>query len=82
MDNKKGSLYFSVIIAIILFMVGMIVVNFVKTEVSSSRTSLNCAAPATDGTKILCLLVDSTVPYWIILVLSISLAVITEKILI
>ena len=82
--NKKGNIFFSLIIAVIIFMVGMIAVNFIKTEVTSTYSQLNCADTnnITDGTKLLCLLTDSTVPYFIVLVFSIALGVITEKLLI
>ena len=84
MNGKKGSVYFSIMIAIVVFMTGMIIVNFMKTEVTNARVSLSCTTPATitDGTKVLCLITDSVVPYFIVLVLSIALGVITEKLLI
>jgi len=82
LQNKTGSMYFSIIIALVLFMVGMVVVNILKPEVTTARLALDCAGtPATDGTKVLCLITDSVVPYFIILVLSIALGVITEKVL-
>lgn len=80
--NKKANMYFAIMIALVVFMTGMIIVNFLKTEVTSTRTSINCTSPATDGTKVLCLITDSIVPYFIVLVLSIALGVITEKVLI
>ena len=80
--NKKGNIFFAIVIALILFMIGMLMVNFIKTEVTNARTDLTCTSPATDGTKILCLLLDSTVPYFMVLILSIALGVLTEKLLI
>lgn len=84
LNDKRGTVYFSLIIALIIFMVGMIAVNFVKGEVTNARVGLECsnAAGITDGTKLLCLITDSAVPYFILLILSISLGVITEKLLI
>ena len=82
--NKRGNVYASVAVAIFIFMVGMIVVNFIKPEVTTARTGLSCssAADISDGTKLMCLGIDTVVPYFIILVFSIAGGVITEKFLI
>jgi hypothetical protein len=50
-------------------------------EITTFRADLNCATPAaiTDGTKMLCLIGDSVVIYWIILVFSIVLSAITSR---
>jgi hypothetical protein len=50
-------------------------------EIDRFRTDLNCAntAAITDGTKILCLVGDSVVIYWIILVFSIIIGAITSR---
>ena len=68
-------------IALILFMVGMLVTNFFMPEVTQTRLDLNCAnaGSITDGTKLMCLMVDSTVIYWIILVCSIAGGAIFER---
>ena len=84
MKNKRGNMLASVMIAIMLFMIGMIVVNFIKPEVLTARTGLNCAngASISDGTKLMCLGVDIVVPYFIILVFSIAGGILFEKLLI
>ena len=79
--NKKGNVFASVMIVIILFMIGMIVVNFYKPLVDTARTDLTCSAPATDGTKVMCLLVDFVIPYFIVLVFSIAGGIIADRIL-
>ena len=71
-----------IMVAMIIFMVGMIVVNFIKPEVTQARTDATCTAPATDGTKLLCLGIDVVVPYFIILVFSIAGGILTDKLLI
>jgi type II secretory pathway component PulF len=80
--NKKGNIYMSIMVSLIIFVVGMIVVNFIAPEVTTTYSDLSCAAPPTDGTKILCLVVDSVLPYFFILVLSIIGGILTEKLLI
>lgn len=81
--NKKGSMFMSIIMAIMLFMIGMIVVNFIKTPIDDARASLNCdnAAAITDGTKLVCLTMDISLVYWIILVVSIAGGAILDKVL-
>lgn len=80
--NKKGNILAGVMVAIILFMVGMIVVNFVKPEVTQARADATCTSPATDGTKLLCLGIDFIVPYFIVLVFSIAGGILTDKLLV
>jgi len=81
--NKKGNIYSVILISVIIFMVGMIMVNFLKPEITTARTDLNCASSTiTDGTKLMCLNVDIVLVYFIILVLSLTIGVITDKLLI
>ena len=56
-------------------------INFVKDEVTTARTDLNCASAddISDGNKLLCLVTDSVVPYWILLVFSIVIGGITSR---
>ena len=84
MNNKQGNMYAAIMVALIIFMVGLTVVNFIKPEVTSARTLLNCATPAaiTDGTKLMCLNIDIVVPYFIILIFAIAGGYITEKLVI
>lgn len=74
MRNKHGqTLGIAVIAAIMIFIVGMLSINFVKPAVTEARDAahLNCADPTiSDGTKMLCLTVDLVVPYFIILIFS------------
>lgn len=80
--NKKGNIFSSIMLAIMLFLVGMIVVNFIMPEQTSARSSVGCSAPDTDGEKLLCLVLDLPVIYTIILILSISGGIILDKLLI
>jgi len=83
-NNKKGNVFMIILMAFILFMVGMIVMNFLMPEVSLTRIQLNCANPGSisDGTKFMCLMTDVAIPYFFILVLSISGGVILDKVLV
>lgn len=83
--NKKGNIGISIIVAITLFIAGMIFTNFITTEVSTARTTtaLDCQnSSISDGNKMTCLAVDSVVPYYIILVFSAAGGFITRRLLI
>lgn len=80
--NKKGqTLGIGILSAIIIFLVGMMMISFLLTEVSNARTDLNCANAddITDGTKLLCLMIDTTVPYWIWLVFSVVIGIVVAR---
>lgn len=77
--NKKGNIFGAIMISLMIFMVGMIIVNFIIPEQTSSRTSIGCSAPETDGTKLLCLVLDLPVIYFMILVISLAGGLILDK---
>lgn len=79
--NKKGSVGIAIITCILLIIIGFMCINFVKDEVTRARTNLNCANAddISDATKLTCLVIDGTVPYWIWLILSISIGLIVGR---
>lgn len=82
MLGKRGqSLGLAIISAIMVFIIGMLCINFVMAEVTSFRIGLSCASPNTisDATKLLCLVGDATVPYFILLVFSVSIGAIVGR---
>lgn len=84
--NKKGqTLALGIVIAIFLFIIGMMNIDIVKNEVANARnsTNLDCtnASGISDGTKLTCLSVDIVVPYFFLLVLSITGGVIITRFL-
>ena len=81
--NKQANVYSAVMIGLIIFMVGMIVVNFIEPNVTQTRTDLSCsAAGISDGTKLMCLMADTAVPYYIVLIFAIVGGIIADKFLI
>jgi hypothetical protein len=73
MNKNGGSLYLSIIIGIIFFIIGILIVNLIKTPIDEARSSdsLDCNNLAiSDGAKFTCLGVDLLIPYFIVLVLS------------
>ena len=84
MINKKAqTLGIAILSAVIVFIIGFMIINFLMPEVNTGRTSLMCSSPSTisDGTKLLCLVMDIAVPYWILLILSVSVGMITDRLL-
>ena len=76
MINKKSqTLSLAIITAIFLLIIGLATINFIKDEVTDARNNLNCASAddITDGTKLLCLVIDVTVLYWIWIIFSVSI---------
>jgi hypothetical protein len=82
MNNKGqiGSLGVAVIVAVMLFIAGMLAVNFVRDSITDTRTQLTCSTPGiSDGTKLACLLVDIVVPYFIVIIISAAGGLITYR---
>lgn len=84
--NKKGQLGwgFAIVMMISLFLIGMLNINFIKDEVTRARNSANldCSnSDISDGTKVLCLVVDIVVPYFIILVFSFAGGILAKKLI-
>lgn len=74
--NNKAQAGITIIIAIMIFIVGMSAINLLKPEVTSLResTGLNCvnASAISDGTKLTCLAIDITIPWVIITVFAVA----------
>ena len=82
MNNRRGqSLGLGIISAVFIFIVGILFINFIMPEVSTARVELDCANAAgiSDGVKLTCLAISSTVPYWIILIFSLAIGFITAR---
>ena len=81
MNNKGQTLGISVIIGIVVLIIGLMVINFITPEVDRARTNLDCSSAGTisDGTKLLCLAVDITVIYWVLIIFSVLIGGITGR---
>lgn len=81
--NNKGQTMLAIYFAVFIFLIGIVFINFLKPEVTSFRTSMNCTDVnnISDGTKLACLLGDTVVLYWIVIVISISGGTILNKLL-
>ncbi|HEC39996.1 hypothetical protein LCGC14_0509450 [marine sediment metagenome] len=81
--NRKGQGGIFVIIAIMIFIIGMVSVNLIKPDVTTLRsaTGLNCvnASAISDGTKLTCLAVDITIPWIIVSIFAVTGSLIITK---
>ena len=68
MINNRGQVMIGVLFAVMIFVMGMLIFNLMSDVVTDARTDLNCAngASISDGTKLVCLITDGVIPYWII----------------
>jgi len=82
MLSKKGqTLGIAVATSLFLIVAGMLMLNFLIPEIDNVRTNLDCSSPEdiSDGTKLFCIAVAGTVPYWIIIIFSLAIGVITAR---
>ena len=80
--NKNGqTLGIAIISGIVILIIGLTIVNLIIPEVDRARTDLSCSSPddISDGTKLLCLVVDTTVIYWIVIIFSVLIGGIAGK---
>ncbi len=81
--NKQGQAGIFIIVAIMIFIVGMVSVNLIKPDVTTLRsaTGLNCvnSSAISDGTKLTCLAVDATIPWVLISIFAVTGSLIINK---
>jgi len=89
MNKSAQTLGIAIVVAITIFIVGMVSLNIIKDEVTRVRdaSNLDCQNIAdfpdgiSDGTKLTCLAVDWVVPYFIITIISVAGGLITARFL-
>jgi len=82
--NNKGQfaqLGLTIVIAVMIFMSGMIFINVIKDSVVDARTALSCSSALiiSDGTKLTCLGIDIILPYFILTIFSLAGGLIISK---
>ncbi len=67
---------------IFFIIIGLMSVNFLFDEVDTARTGLNCANEddISDATKLTCLIVDISIPYWIWIIMAVALGFVLVRI--
>ena len=84
MVNKKAQSTGLAIMGMIFFIIiGFTMINFFFNEVDTARAALSCSSPSTisDGTKLLCLIVDISIPYWIWIVIGVGISFLLARLL-
>ena len=72
--NKKGNIYFGIIIAILIWFFGILFLPFILDDITTARNNLQCSSDSISyGTMGLCLLISSLTPYVIWTIASIAL---------
>ena len=82
--NKNGSLGLTIVFIVFFWVIGFASINFIMDEVTNTTNQLNCDSASTisAGTMFLCLMLDTTVIYFIITIMSVILGVITSRLII
>ena len=76
--NKKGSAYFGIIIAIVVYVFGILFIPFLTDDITTARNNLDCTnVSISAGSKLNCLSIDLIVPQiiWIIVSMAIGFVV-------
>ena len=74
--NKKGQSIGLAIMGLIFFVIiGLMCINFLFSEVDTARVGLDCSnsSAISDGTKLVCLITDLSIPYWIWIIVSVGI---------
>lgn len=81
MSSKGQTLGLAVLYSLFFFVFGILFINFLQPDIISVQNSLSCSSPLTisDGTKIVCLMVDGVMPYFIIGIVSVAMGAITAR---
>lgn len=83
MMNKKGSMMLAVLFAIAYFIIGMTAFQFLKPDIAIQRNAdhMNCTGTTSSGDKMICLILDGTVPMVILGILATAGGIITKKVI-
>ncbi len=81
--NNKGEAGLAIVAAIMIFIVGMVSINLIKTDITTVRgvTGMNCTnvSAISDGSKLACLAVDATIPVGILAIFAVAGGLIINK---
>ena len=79
--NQRGNVFLGFTIGLVLFIFGVLVLNFFLDDITQARSDLQCSNPSsiTSGTMVVCLLHDAVVPYWIWLFCSVFIGYIMGR---
>lgn len=84
MNNKGQILGIAIVAGIVFFIVGMMLINIIKPEVTTARgnTGLDCSNTSiTSANKASCLAVDLVVPIFIVSIISAAGGLVVARLL-
>lgn len=83
MNNKGQTLGLAIMASLFLILIGFMSINFLMPEIIDFRTNMDCASASqiSDGVKLMCLMTDATIPYWVVLIVSTAIGGITARLL-
>jgi len=81
MNNKAQTMGLAIMISIFVFIVGIMSVNFLMPEINTFRADIQCSDPTQlrDGGMVMCLITDIGIPYFIVIIFSLAIGIITAR---
>lgn len=78
--NKKGNIFISIVVAVIIYVFGVLMIPFIADDISTAREGLDCSNAAIyDGTKLQCLMTDVAMPYFILFIFSATIGYLSGR---
>ena len=78
--NKKGSMFFGVTVAIVVYIFGVLFLPFLMDDLTTFRDAMSCSSSSiSGGTMLSCLVGDAVVPYLILFFISLALGFIMGR---
>ncbi|GBE19364.1 MAG TPA: hypothetical protein ENG87_00495 [Candidatus Pacearchaeota archaeon] len=72
--GKKGNIFFGFVVALVVYIFGILFIPFITNDITTSQTALDCTnISISAGSKLVCLNTDLVIPYVIWLIISIAL---------
>lgn len=72
--NKRGSAFFGVTIALVVYIFGVLFIPFIMDDITTFRGEMDCSnTDISGGTMLACLLGDAMIPYLIWFFISLAI---------
>ena len=72
--NKKANIYFGVVVAIIVWVSGILILPYIVGDTTTFRIAMDCTnGSISDFSKLNCLAGDSIIPYFIWTLVSLAI---------
>jgi len=79
--KAQATMPIAILTAIGIFIIGFTMINFLLPEIDTFRIAMGCAnvVSLTDGGKVLCLISDAAIPYFILGIVSLAIGGIISR---